>query len=199
LHARLASRAPLQKTHERFVAGFNGADFEALDNYLAEARKLFEQELPKALELYRKALDLYPGNWKVLSELAHIENAFAMNHEGALSLIDQAIALNPTCASDLWCERGDILVILNRTDEAESAYLRGVELNPMHSRSHYNLAWLWAEMGRHAEALEAVGRALATDRSGAASDTILAKQKDILTKRRAAYDAERERILGRHS
>jgi hypothetical protein len=49
------------------------------------------------------------------------------------------------------------------------------------------------------EALEACGRALANDRTGEASDTILTKLKDILAKRREAHDAERERIQLRYT
>jgi len=199
LHARLASKAALPRTHVRFVDAFAAADFEAMDTHLADGRRLSRKDVAKALEHYRSAVQMFPCNWKVLAELAHVENAFAENHEGALALIDQAIALNPTCSSDLWSERGDILVLLGQMAEAERSYARGVALNGMHSRCHYNLAWLWAEQGRFPEALEACGRALATDRTGAASETILAKQKDILARRREAYDAERERILLRHT
>jgi tetratricopeptide (TPR) repeat protein len=147
LHARLASSAALPRTHARFAKAFAAADFDALEAHLAEARKLFEKDLPGSLEHYRNALELFPGNWRAIAELAHVENAFAENHPRALALIDQAIALNPTCSSDLWCERGDILVILGQMEEAERAYRRGVALNGAHSRSHYNLAWLWAELG----------------------------------------------------
>ncbi|MEZ4361714.1 MAG: SAM-dependent methyltransferase [Kofleriaceae bacterium] len=199
LHGRLFTRASLAQTRARFQETFAAGDFETLESHLTEARALVQKDHVKALEHYYAAVQVCPHNWRTLAELAHVENAHAERHDRALELIDQALALNPTCSSDLWSERGDILVILGQLEEAERAYQRGVTLNPSHSRSHYNLAWLWAEMGRFVEALEACGRALATDRTGEASETILAKQRDILARRREAYDAERERVLLRHA
>jgi SAM-dependent MidA family methyltransferase len=193
LHARLITRRPLARTETRFAQRFGSRDFEELESLLESAREAADGDAAQAR--FGKAESLFPDNWMLLAEWAHVENFVADNPERALELADRALALNPTCNADLWCERGDALHRLGDVEGSERAYLRGLEVNPEHSRSHFNIAWLRAERGAYGEALREIGKALACDRGGHHTKMLLDKQKEILDNRANAREADRQRLM----
>lgn len=200
LHARLVTRRPLARTETRFARGFAAQGFQALEGLMGRARDAAAiKDVAQARALYRDAEALCSENWILLAEWAHMENFVAGNPERALELAERALALNSTCSADLWCERGDALHRLGDGEGSERAYLRGLEINADHVRSHFNIAWLRAERGAYGEALRALGTALACDRRGQHTDMLLDKQKEILGNRAAARDADRHRLLVRGS
>lgn len=199
LHARLVSPGPLEATRVCFQERFAGADFMTLQSHLDEARAILENDVPGAMALYEKALELFPDNWFVLGEFAHVHNFQADAPAVALEFADRALALNSTCSADLWCERGDALHRLGDGPEAEHAYRRATEINPSHSRSYYNLAWVMSDRDAFGSALEVIGKGLACDPNGVQTDLLLEKQSEILARRKSAQEAEKERMALRYS
>jgi tetratricopeptide (TPR) repeat protein len=197
LHARLVTKRPLARTETGFARRFVGRDFHELENLLKGAREAADGDVARAQARFREAETKFPDNWLLLAEWAHVENFVADNPGRALELADRALALNPTCSADLWCERGDALHRLGDGEGSERAYLRGLEVNPEHSRSHFNIAWLRAERGAYGEALLEIGKALACDSGGHHTKMLLDKQQEILDNRAAARDADRQRLMPR--
>lgn len=70
----------------------------------------------------------------------------------ALSYVDRALDADPE-AGFVHAERGRILSILRRTDEAVEAYSRAIELEPETPWHYYDLARVLQNAGRHEEAL----------------------------------------------
>ncbi|MEM9490655.1 MAG: SAM-dependent methyltransferase, partial [Myxococcota bacterium] len=153
LHARLATRSECTATHACFAERLGAGDLLRLEALLERAREHADSDVAVADECYQEAHQLFPHNWRVLGEWAHFEYAFVHNRYPALDLLDQAIALNPSCNADLWCERGDILGDLGRIGEAEDAYRRGVEIDPEDARAYYGLARLWADQSLYPQGL----------------------------------------------
>ncbi len=199
LHARLVTIQDVPRTHEAFATSFAAGDFLKCDRHLEAARTALDSDLDKALEHYSAALELFPHNWTVLGELAHVHNFKIDLPAVALRYAESAIALNPSTSADLWCEQGDALYRLNRPAEAEASYLHGTSINSEHGRSYYNVAWMESLRGAHTDAIERIGKALACDPAGTQTPAFLEKQKEIIERRDAAYLADRERTSVRLS
>lgn len=193
LHARLLTRRPLPRTEARFAERFAAGDFQAMEEHMARARQALDRDVPEALASFREAAELFPESWLVLSEWAHAETFQGGAPRKGLELAERALALNPTCSADLWCEQGDALDKLGQTDAAERAYRRALEVGPEHPRPSFNLARILADRGAHDDALEAIGQALLHDPGGQHARMLLDKQKEILDGRAAAHESDRQR------
>jgi Flp pilus assembly protein TadD len=68
------------------------------------------------------------------------------------------------------------LHILERFDEALVAYLKALALNPEYPLVHYNLACLYAQMGRKAHAIEELKEA---ERAGFKNKEIIRDDPDL--------------------
>jgi predicted TPR repeat methyltransferase len=79
---------------------------------------------------------------------------------GGLERVRQALALRPGAAL-IWNNLGNILLTLNRYDEAGEAYERSASLAPEDADLLNNLGVLRRAQGRHAEAEAALRRAIA--------------------------------------
>jgi len=84
----------------------------------------------------------------------------------ALSLIDDVIPLienNNILLAELFLLRGNIHFFARRFDLVIPDVLYSIELNPSDARSHEHLAVTYLEIGKHADALQAINRALGID------------------------------------
>ena len=79
---------------------------------------------------------------------------------GGLERVRQALALRPEAAG-MWNNLGNILLALNRHDEAGAAYERSASLAPNDAELLNNLGVLRRAQGRHDEAEAALRRAIA--------------------------------------
>jgi tetratricopeptide (TPR) repeat protein len=197
LHARLIARGALPRTRMRFKERFDGAAFLALERLIADAQALSRQDLPAARAKYRLAASLAPDNWRLLAEWAHMETEIAGDPQAALQIADSAIEINPACYADLWCEKGDALHRLGERAGAARAYQQALRVNAGHPRSHHGLAGLLAERGAFADALKAVGEALAGDPDGRHTKVLLERQATILEDRAAAIQRDIDRARSR--
>ncbi|MFW6252565.1 MAG: tetratricopeptide repeat protein [bacterium] len=80
----------------------------------------------------------------------------------ALGYVDRALAVDPD-AGFVHAERGRILSILRRTDEAIEAYRRAIELEPDTPWHYYDLGRVLQNAGRHEDALARFDEALALE------------------------------------
>ncbi len=71
---------------------------------------------------------------------------------GALEDADRAVELSPTLAT-AHRERGVVLEMADRPEDAEAAYTRTLELDPTDSWARKQRAWLRSDRGAHGEAL----------------------------------------------
>lgn len=76
----------------------------------------------------------------------------------ALADIDRSLALDPTAATSLQ-QRANVLLALNRLDEARDAFLKTLEVSPEESGAWNNLGFTLEKQGHLPEALAAYRRA----------------------------------------
>ncbi|TVQ22463.1 MAG: tetratricopeptide repeat protein, partial [Spirochaetaceae bacterium] len=77
----------------------------------------------------------------------------------ALEYLDRALELDPE-AGFVHAERGRVLSILRRVDEAVEAYRTALALEPDSPWHHYDLGRVLQQAGRHAEALDYLSEAI---------------------------------------
>src|SRR5947209_8357134 len=90
-----------------------------------------------------------------------------------VDLAKLALALNPTCSSDLWNTLGDGLFEWGRFAEARSAYEQALRVNDSDVRARYNLAWVHSALQEYEAALAVLAEALALDKTGEHRERLL--------------------------
>ncbi|MCK4356236.1 tetratricopeptide repeat protein, partial [Candidatus Bipolaricaulota bacterium] len=123
----------------------------------------------KAIEYFEEALAIEPGYARAFTGLADTYSlmvGFISASEGyakAKDYTQQALALDPLCAEAhatlgliAWLGAGDV-------QEAESEFLRAIELNPNYAQAHERYAGLLMHMGRVKEACQRSEIALSLD------------------------------------
>jgi tetratricopeptide (TPR) repeat protein len=117
------------------------------------------RDLPKALELIGKAIDIEPTN-----AAAHFNRAFALNQlnrrDAALDGYDRAIALRPGYA-DAHHKRGELLRELGRFDAAIESYDRAIVIKPHFLAAHISRGVALEDLRRWDEAVASYDRAIA--------------------------------------
>ena len=61
---------------------------------------------------------------------------------------------------EAWINRGDVLLKMNRTEEALRVYQRAAEIDPSNPDIFYNMAIVYTELAQNHKALEYFNRAL---------------------------------------
>jgi tetratricopeptide (TPR) repeat protein len=117
--------------------------------------------LPQAEACYRKILAAEPDNVNALNLLGVLARQ-AGEPSVAVDLIGKAIALNGSVA-ELHSNRGNALMDLGRTAEAEASYRRAVALKPDYAAAHNNLGNILQGRGEHQQAEVCYRRALALE------------------------------------
>ncbi len=139
----------------------------------------------EAISLNQKTLELDPNNVVAINNLAWLLCEEQGQCRRALELANRGLGIRPEYI-DLIETRGVIHYHLGNMDEAVRDLNRSIELYPDNAVAlavtHYHLARVYARMGRRAEAVEHVERALALHRRSEQS-TDPGQQKSLLSER----------------
>jgi tetratricopeptide (TPR) repeat protein len=133
-----------------------------------------------AATFYREALHRQPRNWVLLNEVSMFLTFSLREPKAGVDLAKLALALNPTCSSELWNTLGDGLYEWGRFAEAQSAYERAIRVNDSDVRARYNLAWVHQATKHYEAALAILAEALALDKLGEYRERLLQKQSEVL-------------------
>jgi putative PEP-CTERM system TPR-repeat lipoprotein len=115
------------------------------------------ERIDEARVLFDNILLRHPGHAAALLGQARL--ALQDHHtEAALRLIDQALASNPA-EVDGWRLKGDLLRMQNKTGEALAAYQHMLKLSPELIQPHIDIASLYIQTGKLAEARAELGLA----------------------------------------
>jgi tetratricopeptide (TPR) repeat protein len=181
LHGRLFAR---DQTPDDVVATFRALyDKEAWDAIDAPYREAISLQHEGRYEAARWKFDaahrLQPYNWSLMEAMVAFMTYCLSEHEAAMEVAKRALQLNHL-SPRLWNLLGDCYYGLDALDPAERAYLQAARVNPGDARARANLAYVHLKRGAPAEALRAVGEALALDEGGDLRDELLAKQAEAL-------------------
>ena len=116
----------------------------------------------------------------LLNEIANFLTFSLRDPRAGADMAKLALALNPSCSSDLWCTLGDALFEWGRTAEAKSAYLRALKINPGDVRGRFNLAFVHTRQKNYPAALVLLAEALGLDKTGQYRERVLQKQTEVL-------------------
>jgi predicted TPR repeat methyltransferase len=122
-------------------------------------------ELGNAELLYRRILAQVPGHPDALHFIGILHHQRGRNAE-SIDCLAHSIALDPTLP-DRHSNLGNVLLELDRYDEAEQAYRQAIALDPGHANAHNNLGALLRARGRSEEARDAFEQAIASNPSQA--------------------------------
>jgi tetratricopeptide (TPR) repeat protein len=125
------------------------------------------KDLPKALELIGRALDVEPAN-----AAAHLNRAFALKQLGrsgeALAAYDRALSLKADSLEGQY-KRGELLRELGRLEEALAGYDAALAIDPAFFAGHMSRGIVLEALGRWQEALAGYDRAAAIRADSAAA------------------------------
>lgn len=117
--------------------------------------------LAEAQALYRKVLDVQPGNVEALYALAVLAQQ-AGRLDVTIQHLKQAVSHRPDfVAAHIYL--GNSHLAMNQRQEAVRHYRKAVELEPNHAGAHLNLARLFQRAGRFEQAVAHFESALALD------------------------------------
>jgi tetratricopeptide (TPR) repeat protein len=191
IHSRLVGHKLSYRTALRFQERFSQAAAEALQEPIARARECLRVgRFELASSYYQLALARQPGNWVLLNEVAQFLIFSLRDVKAGIDLAKVALALNPTCSSELWNTLGDGLFEYGRYAEARSAYLKALEVNDADVRARYNLAWVYQREKNYAAALQIIAAGLALDKMGQYRDRLLAKQQEVVAQQVRRHQTE---------
>jgi tetratricopeptide (TPR) repeat protein len=196
IHARLLGHKLAGATEVRFQELFGKAAHNQLQEPLVKARecaKVGRFEL--AATFYQQALEKQPHNWVLANEVAMFLTFSLRDPKAGADLAKLALALNPTCSSELWSTLGDALFEWGRYAEARGAYLRAIQINGSDVRARYNLAWVYTREKSYPEALAVLAEGLALDKMGEYRERLLQKQQEVLALQAQRHQQEYLRMI----
>jgi tetratricopeptide (TPR) repeat protein len=191
IHSRLLGHKLTYRTALRFQERFSQAAAEAMQEPIVKARECLKVgRFELASSFYQQALARQPGNWVLLNEVAQFLIFSLRDVKAGIDLAKVALALNPTCSSELWNALGDGLFEYGRYAEARSAYLKALEINDADVRARYNLAWVYQREKNYPAALQMIAAGLALDKMGQYRDRLLAKQQEVVAQQQRRHQTE---------
>jgi tetratricopeptide (TPR) repeat protein len=110
--------------------------------------------------------------------------------KAGIDLAKVALALNPTCSSELWNILGDGLFEYGRYAEARSAYLKSLQVNDSDVRARYNLAWVYQREKNFPAALTMIAEGLTLDKMGQYRERLLQKQAEVVAQQVQRHQTE---------
>jgi TolB-like protein len=96
------------------------------------------EAIAQSIRFARLAVQLGPENADALAVLARRTSAINQDYEGAMSLAEQAVAINPNSA-DAWRNSGFAFAFAGRSEQALTYFERALRLNPLDPRAHDTL------------------------------------------------------------
>ena len=136
-----------------------------------------------------------PGAWLLLAQARR----YQLKHQPALEAVDQALQLRPG-----WCEalaqKAELLVMLNRFDDAHDLATAAVAAAPLHDITHEALGMAEHSRGNYAQAEQCYRRAL--ELNGAATEArlnlaiVLKLQGKMTEAEQLAAESTRWPVLG---
>lgn len=200
VHPRLVGRGLPVALKGRFEDLFNQAAFAKVHEPSARARTLVgDGRFELAASAYREALGRQPWNWALMSEAARFLSFRLRDPAAGLALSRAALVLNPSCSADLWNDLGDSLFLLNRIDEARTAFARALRVNPGDVRARFNLACVHVTRNNELAALLTIAEGLALDESGHYRQGFLKQQADVLERLDHRWQRDRHLQVNRVS
>jgi len=183
IHSRLLGRDFGSDTVARFYESFSDGASASLQEPLQQARQCIRGgRFEMAATFYTEALKRQPRNWVLFNELSMFLIYNLRDVKAGIEMAKMAIRLNPACSSDLWNTLGDGLYEWGSTEEARSAYHKGLAVNSADVRSRYNLAWVCTRLKDYPAALAMISEALSLDRTGEYRERLLNKQQEVLAR-----------------
>jgi tetratricopeptide (TPR) repeat protein len=181
IQTRLLAHEVPQPTLVCFHEQFKTRAYEWLDEPAEKARECVKTgRFEMAATFYRQAMERQPKNWVLLNEVSGFLTHYLRDPKAGIDMAKLALALNPSCSSQVWSTLGDGLYDFGRLAEARSAYLRALELNSSDLRARYGLAWVYAREKNLPAALGVIAEAFDHDKQGELRERLLQKQAEIL-------------------
>lgn len=150
-----AALAALARAEARFP------DQAALPAARAQLAMLMDDRA-QAQAAIARALAIDPGDPNALEARAVYLTQFEGRYEQALADLARATASAPGLSS-LWNQTGLVQAARGANREAEAAFRRAIALQPLDPVAHANLAFLYLDQDRPAQAKPLIDRALALD------------------------------------
>ena len=118
----------------------------------------------QAKEAIERSLAIDPDDPTALEARANYKAGFESDLEGALADLERAVAIAPG-STTIWNSLGLVQSARGAEREAEAAFKRSIELDPVDPVSYANLAIFYLDQDRVAEAKVLIDKALAVDPS----------------------------------
>jgi tetratricopeptide (TPR) repeat protein len=96
------------------------------------------EAIAQSIRFARLAVQLDPENADALAKLARRTSAINQDYEGAMSLAEQAVAINSNSAY-AWRNSGFAFAFSGRSEQALTYFERALRLNPLDPRAHDTL------------------------------------------------------------
>lgn len=126
---------------------------------LAEAMALHQQgRFEQAISRYSDILKIEPRHFDAIHLLGVIADQMK-NHQLAVDLIDQAIAINSSNAN-AYFNRGNALKALNKLDAAVASYDKAIGLNPRNANAYNNRGIVLQRLNQLSAAVESYTKAV---------------------------------------
>jgi tetratricopeptide (TPR) repeat protein len=122
-------------------------------------------DLPKAIEVLKQALEIDPSSIATINNLGLAYNT-ARRYQDAVDCLMRAIRLGYESAM-IYGNLGVAYTGLQRIPDAVDAYKRAIQLEPDSALAHYNLGSIYGRSGRCAEAIEELKEAARLDPNSA--------------------------------
>ena len=198
LHPILFMTREMPSTEKRFLETFALEIHRRMNAPSESARKFLEGgAVEQAGRAYEEALRVRPRDWALMGEITEFLLRHVGDYEAGRKMAETALSMNPWYSVWLWNLLGDALYALRHFQEAHEIYLKAEALSPNDVRTALNLGYTYWELGRPAEALQALARGLAEDGSGQFRARIMEKQAQILEGVAQRFGREQEWLARR--
>lgn len=152
---------------------------------------LRNKQFAEAAATSRRAIELRQHSAQPYLVLADAEESFK-NEAATLQAYADGLRRFPY-NQPLYFSQGVSLDMLKRRPEALLSWQRSLELSPLHSGTHYQLAWLALEQGQTARALISLLTYLALEPDSEGSHTVLSLAESIAAGTMEVEEKEREK------
>ena len=150
-------------------------DLESAKDYSSLGYRLREHNrLEEAVDVFRKAIELYPNEAYLYNNLGNVLRAH-LQFEEAVVVYRQGIELtsDPTILSTIYNGLGNALDDSGNFEEAVDAYRQAIEIEPDNAVPHFDLALALSRQGQFDEAIQECRLAIQLESNYAAAKKLL--------------------------